>query len=95
MPLILTESDLTELLHKKLARMVGYCRHGLNNDGTGKLCEELAKDLMHSGAIQKADVFVGSLKDNEVVQGIIMEAMAGAWDEGFNCLTGVEDNPYG
>lgn len=95
MPLILTEPDLTELLHNKLTSIVGSCNHSLIPHGGGHLCVLLAKELMNSGAIQQADVFIGSLKDNETVQGVIKGAMAEAWDEGYNCLVGAEDNPYG
>lgn len=94
-PLILDEEDLVELLHKKQAMVIGYCNHSVDGHGNGKACEALAEELMHSGAIQKADVFIGSLKDNETVQGIILEAMADAWDEGHSSTVDGEDNPYG
>lgn len=98
-PLVLTEDDFAELLHKKIGYVVGYCHHGLGapgkpGRGANKACEMLAKELLGSGLVQRADVFVGSLKDNESVQQVILDAMHGAWMEGAHAQVG-EDSPYG
>lgn len=96
-PLVANTESLVEACHSMFEEN-GTCDHRDGSIVSVRACEMMAQLILDKGGFQTSAEMIDALKDNSDVQGIIVTAMATAWDEGHDssCMEFMckHRNPY-